>query len=172
MAASYTAYLMRSCADLAPRELLAGTREADLHTIAEDDVSDDAVILDALKQLRIENVKPPGFVFYRLSYRPEGLRQIDVERWPTLEATQGAIAELVETLEAARHPLLPRLRPHLEACVDIVDARFGSSRGEAMAPILASEVARWLAEKYNGIIRAADDTWWKLGRYREYERFA
>ena len=92
MAASYTAYLMRSCADLAPQELLAGTREADLHTIAEDDISDDAIILDALKQLRIENVKPPGFVFYRLSYRPEGLRQIDVERWPTLDATQGAIA--------------------------------------------------------------------------------
>jgi len=39
-----------------------------------------------------------------------------------------------------------------------------------MAPVLASEVTRWLAEQYDGIIRASDDSWWELGAiYHEYQ---
>ncbi len=38
-----------------------------------------------------------------------------------------------------------------------------------MAPVLASEVARWLGARFGGIIRAADDSWWELGRHGEYQ---
>ncbi len=171
MAIRYTVYCKRSVAGVAPEQLLAGVRSADLHTIAEnDEISDDAII-DALDQLRIENVDPSGFRCYRLCYRPTGKRQVDVERWQTADEVRGVATEVLEGLEEEGHPALEHIRTHLQQTVDIVDASFGSSPGEQMAPVLASEVTRWLAEKFDGIIRAADGTWWELGsRHHEYQR--
>lgn len=169
MAIRYTVYCRRSAAGVTPEQLLAGSREADLHTIAENDDIPDDVIRDALRQLRIQNVDPPGFRFYRLCYRPDGVRQIDVERWQTADEVRGVAAEVLEGLEAEGHPALDRIRAHLGQTVDIVSASFGSGPGERMAPVLASEVARWLAETFGGIIRAADYSWWQLGGYGEYQ---
>jgi hypothetical protein len=58
MAAHYILYCRRSAASITPEQLLAGTRQANLHTIAENDGIPDDMIVDALKQLRIENVDP------------------------------------------------------------------------------------------------------------------
>ncbi len=96
------------------------------------------------------------------------MRQIDIDRTQSLDEAQGVATEVLDELEARGHEALARIRSHLAGTVDIVDASFGSSPGEQMAPTLASEVARCLAEDYDGIIRAADQTWWKLGPYGEY----
>src|SRR5262249_31740462 len=112
-----------------------------------------------------------GFRFFRLSYRPTGKRQIDVERWQTEDEVRAVVAEVLEDLEAEGHPALGRIHAHLRQTGDIVSASFGSAPGEAMAPILASEVTGWLAEHFDGIIQAADDSWWELGpRFHEYQR--
>ncbi len=169
MAIRYTVYCQRSAAGVTPEQLLAGTREADLHTIAENDDIPDDVIVEALKRLRVQNVDPQGFRFYRLCYRPDGMRQINVERWQTSSEVHGVVAEVLGGLEDQGHPALDRIRAHLGQTVDIVDASFGSAPGESMAPVLASEVTRWLAQKFGGIIRAADDSWWQLGRHGEYQ---
>jgi hypothetical protein len=169
VAVRYTVYCKQSVAHVTPEQLLAGVREADLPTIAEnDDIPDDAII-SALGSLLIEDVKPGGFCWYRLCYRPSGLRQIDVERWQTPEEVRGVATEVLGDMQDDGHPAFARIRVHLEEVVDIVDASFGSAKGEEMAPILASEVARWLAEKYDGIIRAADGSWWCLGKHDEYK---
>lgn len=169
MAARYTVYCRRSAAAVTPEQLLRGVQFADLHTLAEfSDVPED-LITAALAQLRIENIKPGGFFWYRLGYRPPGKRQIDIERWRTPEEMQGDVAEVLEALEGAAHPALTRIRSHLQATVDVVSASFGSSPEEQMAPVLASEATRWLAEQFDGVIRAADGTWWRLGRHHEYQ---
>jgi len=171
MAIRYTVYCKRSVKEVTPRQLLAGTQIADLHTIAENDNVPEETIVSALRLLRIENVDPVGFRFFRLYYRPEGKRQIDIERWQTLDEVQAVVVEVLEDLETKNHPALNRIREHLGQTVDIVDASFGSSPGELIAPILASEVTRWLAEQFDGIIRAADDSWWELGQqYHEYQQ--
>ncbi|WP_157369151.1 hypothetical protein [Zavarzinella formosa] len=169
MAIRYTVYCRKSVAGVTPEQLLAGSREADLHTIAENDDIPDDVIVDALRQLRIQNVDPPGFRFYRLCYRPDGVRQIDVERWQTADEVLAVVAEVLEGLEDKGHPALDRIRACLGQTVDIVNASFGSAPGEKMAPVLASEVTRWLAQQFDGIIRAADDSWWQLGVHGEYQ---
>jgi hypothetical protein len=169
MAIRYTVYCQQSVADVTPEQLLAGAQVADLHTIAENDDVPDDVIVAALDQLRIVNVNPPGFRWYRVCYCPDGMRQIDVERWQTAEEVRSVLGEVLEGLRAEESPRLACIQSHFEKTVDVVDASFGSAPGEQMAPILASEVTRWLAEKYSGIIRAADDTWWELGRYGEYQ---
>ncbi len=171
MAIRYTVFCKRSVAQVTPEQLLVGTRIADLHTIAENDDVPEDIILSALHQLRMENVDTAGFRFYRLCYRPTGKRQVDVERWQMLDEVRDVVAEVLEGLEADSHPALSRIQTHLSQTIDIVDASFGSSPEEQMAPILASEVTRWLAEKFDGIIRAADDSWWELGsKYHEYQR--
>lgn len=169
MSARYTVYCKISVAAVTPEKLLDGICCADLHTIAEGNDIAEKTIVDALGQLRIEDVDPGGFRFYRLCYRPEGKRQIDVERWQTPEEVKCDLDEVLEELEHDSHPALERIRNHLRSTIDIVDASFGYSRGQEMAPVLASEITRWLAEMFDGIIRAADDTWWELGEHQEYE---
>jgi hypothetical protein len=170
MAVRYTVYCKRSAAEVTPEQLLGGLREADLHTIAENDDVPDDIAEEAVRQLRVERVTPDGFGFYRLCYRPDGMRQIDIERWQTEGEVRSVALEVLEDLAAARCPQLAKIQPHLEQTIDIIDLSFGSSGGEEMATILASESARWLAERCHGIIRAADDSWWELGqRYHEYQ---
>jgi len=166
---SYTVYCKKSVADVTPEQMLAGVNEADLETLAESYDVPDSAIRSARDGLGIVNVDAEqGFHLYRLVYRPGDVRQIDVQRWLTTEAVRDVLAEVVEDLEVEGHALLPRIRTHFEGVVDIVDASFGFSEGEVMAPILASEITRWLAEQYVGIIRAADDSWWTLGTIGQY----
>jgi len=170
MAARYTVYCRKSAANVTAVELLAGTRIADLHTIAEGEGIPEEAIVSALRQLRMENLGSSGFKFYRLCYRPDGNRQVDIERWQTIEEVRTVVEEVLEDLEATSHSVLPRIRSRLAETVDIVDASFGSSESERMAPVLVSEVVRWLAEQFDGIIRAADHSWWELGpKYHEYK---
>lgn len=169
MAIRYTVYCKQSVSHVTPRELLEGVQIADLYTIAEFNDVPDEVIESALDQLRIENIDANGFRFYRLCYRPEGLRQIDVERCQTQEEVRGVVAEVCESLQEKNHPSIDHISSHLKDTMDIVAASFGSSEEEMMAPILASEVARWLAEKFDGLIRAADNSWWQLGAHSEYQ---
>jgi hypothetical protein len=169
VAIRYTVYCRESLAGVTPEQLLRGVQEADLLTIAENDGVSDEVAESAVDNLSIVDLKPETpFTFYRLVYRKGDVRQVDITRCPDIEDVRQHVEEVLEDLEAEAHPLLARIRRHLEGVVDIVNASFGSAAGEAMAPILASEVTRWLAENRAGIIRAADDSWWQLGSVAEY----
>jgi hypothetical protein len=75
------------------------------------------------------------------------------------------IEEVIDNLDP-KAASSKKVRRHLKDCVDTVSASFGSSMpGEAMAPILASEVCRWLAEKLGGIIRDPCGDWYELGEW-------
>src|SRR5262249_47319693 len=165
MAQRHTVYLKRSAARVTPERLLAGIQEVDLGLIAEVcDVPDERVE-EALEHLRIENLQPPGFVFYRLYYRPGQVRQVDVQRWRSRVEIRGVIEEVIENLDP-KAAVSKKVRRYLKSCVDTVSASYGSSMpGEAMAPILASEVCRWLAEKSGGIIHDPCGDWYELGEW-------
>ena len=158
MAQRHTVYLKQSAARVTPEQLLEGIREIDLHLLAESCGVSDELIDEALASLRIEKVKPRGFVFWRLIYRPGEVQQVDIDRLPNV----GAIAEVLEDLD----PDLPCsnvVRRHLSECVESVSASYGGMPGEAMAPILGSEVCRWLAEQFGGIIEDPSGDWYELG---------
>jgi hypothetical protein len=161
MAQRHTVYLKQSAAKVSPEELLAGIQEVELGFIAEVCKVPFDRIDDALRNLRMENVKPPGFLFYRLCYRTEG-RQIDVERWRTPEEAKSVIGETIDNLDPDATSFRA-VRDFLNGCVDTVSASYGSSMpNEAMAPILGSEVCRWLAEKFGGILRDPCGDWYEL----------
>jgi hypothetical protein len=164
MGQRHTVYLKWSAAEITPEELLAGIQEVDLSLIAEVCDAPGERVDEALKNLRIENLRPPGFVFYRLYYRPGDVRQVDVERRRTAEEIRGVIEEVMENLDPETG-CSEKVRQYLRACVDTVSASYGGMPGEAMAPILASEVCRWLAEKLGGIIRDPRGDWYELGEW-------
>lgn len=169
MAIRYTVYCRKPAGGVTPQQLLDGLLQADLVMLAEHDEVPEEMAEAAEEHLAITDLAPDQpFTHYRVVYRPGDVRQIDVERWSSIEEVRGDLAELVEDLEAGRDAVLPRIRPHLDEVIDIVDASFGSSPGEAMAPTLAAEITRWLAEQFDGIVRAADDSWWRLGPAGEY----
>jgi hypothetical protein len=173
VAVRYTVYCRNSVAHVTPEQLLEGVREGDLLTIAERDGVPDDIAEAAESHLAITDLEPERpFTLYRLIYRPGAVRQVDVERWTSRQEVEADIAELVQDLEARGEPLLPRIRRHLEGVVDVVWASYGSGPAEAMAPTLASEVARWLAERFDDIIQAADDSWWQLGEVGQYIELA
>ena len=164
MAQRHTVYLKQSAAKITPEQLLDGIREVDLHLLAESCGVSDELIDEALVNLRIEKVKPKGFNFWRLVYRPGERRQVEIDRLPNA----GAIAEVLEHLDPDL-PCSDAVRAHLGECVESVSASYGSMPGEAMAPILGSEVCRWLAEKFCGTMEDPSDDWYELGECPDFK---
>jgi hypothetical protein len=168
MGIHYTVYC-KKLAHVSPADLLKGVTAADLPAAAKKaGVADDEVGA-ALDVMRVENLKPPGFVVYRLFYRAPALRQVDVECWESKEDVQAVIDEELEELAAEGHPHIKAIRLHLKQCVDVVESSCGLTAGEAMGRVLAAEVVRWFAGRFDGIIRTADEKWWRLGPQGEFQ---
>jgi hypothetical protein len=167
MGIHYTVYCKKSVAHVTPAELLKGVTVADLPALAKQEGAPDEEIAAALDVLHIENLKPPGFVVYRLCHRKSGLRQVDIECWEDKSDVQAVLDEELEELAAERHPHYKPIRAHLKQCVDVIDTSIGNPN-EPVARALAREVARWLAGHFDGIIRTADEKWWRLGPAGEF----
>lgn len=161
MAQRHAVYLKRSAEGITPEQILASIRDVEWDLVAEACGVPRARISEADENLRIENVKPPGFLWYNLYYRPGEQRPVDIERWRTPDQAAGVIEEVIENLnpDAATHK---KVRRYLRGCVDTVAASYGSNLpGEAMAPILASQVCLWLAQQLGGLIRDPCGDWFE-----------
>jgi hypothetical protein len=158
-----TVYCRKPVSALAPAELLAGLRDedrsapagVDYWTLAEHfGIEDEAVVDAALDVLRVrgDDAKGLGCEVY---YRPEAdARPIVVHCWTEPER----VAEELEEAEEGRAPptgVLPRLR----ATKEIVGIELGFSQLEDMGIVLAYELARWLAQKGDGLVVDDDDCW-------------
>jgi hypothetical protein len=161
MGIHYTAYCKKSVAHVTPDALLKGVTAADLAAAAKKVGVSEEDITSALDRLRIENMKPPGFVVYRLHYRPRTMRQVDVECWESKDDLQAILDEELE--ELAGHPHFKPISAYLKQCVDVLEVSCAPGPAEAMGQVLAVEAARWLAGHFDGVIRTADEKWWRLG---------
>ncbi len=167
MGAHYTVYCKKSVAQVTPAALLQGITDADLAARARTEGVPEDQITAALDVLHIENMKPPGFVVYRLHHRPTGLRQVDIECWESKDDVQAVLDEELEELAADGHPHYKAIRAHLKQCMDVIDTSVGVPN-DGMAQVLGREVARWLAGHYDGIIRTAEQKWWRLDGQGEF----
>jgi hypothetical protein len=161
VAQRHTVYLKRSAESITPEQILASIRDVEWDLVAEACDVPMARISEADEYLRIVNVKPPGFVWYKLHYRSGEQRPVDIERWKTPDQAAGVIEEVIENLDAEAASF-KKVRRYLKGCVDTVGASYGSNLpGEAMAPILASQVCLWLAQQLGGIIRDPCGDWFE-----------
>lgn len=159
-----TVYCRKPVSALAPKQLLAGLRDedreapagADYWTLAEHfGIDDEAVVDAALEGLRVRDANATGLGALELCYRPEaGARPIVVHCWTEPER----VAEELEEAEEGRSPptgVLPRLR----ATKEVVGIELGFSQLEDMGIVLAYELARWLAQRGDGLVVDDDDCW-------------
>jgi hypothetical protein len=162
MAQRHTVYLRQSAADITPEQVLAAIRDVEWDLVAQVCKVPRERISEADENLRIENVgPPPGFMRYQVHYRSGDQRPVEIERWQTAEDIAGVIEEVIDNLDPAAASS-DKVRQHLEGCVDTVSASYGPNLpGEAMAPILASQVCLWLAQQLGGIIRDPSGDWYE-----------
>src|SRR5262249_15711605 len=99
MAQRHTVYLNRSAERIPAGQLLAGIRAVEWDLVAEACGVPMERISEADENLRIENVKPPRFLWYKLHYRAGKQRPVDIERWETPDVAAGVIGEVMDNLD-------------------------------------------------------------------------
>jgi hypothetical protein len=158
-----TVYCRKPVAALTPAQLLAGIRDedrsapagVDYWTLAEHyDIEDEAVVDAALDVLRVRGAGATG-LDCEVHYQPEDDRRpIVVHCWSEPER----VAEELAEAEEGRSPP-PAALERLQASKEIVGIELGFSQLEDMGIVLAYEIARWLAQKGDGLVVDDDDQW-------------
>jgi hypothetical protein len=154
-----TVYCRRDCGSLNSGELARGIRDGDLeapagvdyHTLAEDYDVREALVAPALRHLRVtEDLE--------VHYAPnESARPVVVHVWAAPERVREEVEEAHEVRDAPAEA-----SPYLEDCRAVVAIELGSSMAETMGVVLAYEVARYVAQKYDGIVVDDDDSWQRI----------
>ena len=149
-------------AGLGPSDLLAGVRDqdrdapagVDYWTLAEDYGIDDTAVVDAA--LNLLRVQPNGEgLDCELRYQAEDdARPVVVHVWDE----PGRVAEELEEAKDGRDPPAG-IMERLGKTKVIVGIELGFSQLEDMGVVLAYEVARWLAQRGDGLIVDDDNAW-------------
>lgn len=168
-----TVYCRTPVSSLTPAELLAGIRDedpsapagVDYWTLAEGfGIEDEEVVDAALDVLRVRPEQARG-LDCEVCYRPEAdARPIVVHCWREPER----VAEEIQEAEENRSPP-PEALPRLRASREVVGLELGFSQLEDMGIVIAYELARWLAQKGDGLVADDDDQWLsaKVGAWAE-----
>jgi hypothetical protein len=155
----HTVYCKRSVAAVTPENLLKHLEILDFLTLGEDyDISVDAV--RAARPLRIKDIRPGQFRLYHLSYGEPDRRPIEIDRWESEDQRRGAIDETIDNLTIEDRARVKKISDFLRESVDRVSVSFGIDPPAAM---FAWEVVRYFASKFDGIIKADDGEWLKIG---------
>ncbi len=158
-----TIYCREPVSALSPAQLLVGIRGEDPSALAGVDywtlaehfgIEDEAVVDAALDLLRVREPGATGLEC-EVAYRPEDdVRAIAVHCWTEPER----VAEELEEAQEGRSPP-PEALPRLRASKEIVAIELGFSQLEDMGIVFAYEIARWIAQKGDGLVVDDDDCW-------------
>jgi hypothetical protein len=160
MSLRHTVYCRQDPAAITPDELLNHLKPIDFWTLGEDyDIHEKTVNL-ALP-LRIKNIEPERFRLYHLTYGSLNTRPIEIDRWETPEQHRAEIEEMIENRTIQDAERLKKITQWLRESIDRVSVSFGIDPPAAM---FAWEVVRYIASKFDGIIRADDDEWLIIGK--------
>jgi hypothetical protein len=164
MPAWVTVYCAQRVAHLSPDDILAGLRgrdEAalagvDYWSLAEDYEIDPDLVDSALAQLRVVRVGSAP-LDYEVHHATEG-RPLVLHGWTDAERVREEIEEALEDEDAT--PAI--IRAQVSRAVEIVGIELGFSNFEDMGVVLAYELARYLAQKADGVIRSDEDRWLRV----------
>lgn len=152
-------YSKHSVAAVTPENLLKHLRILDFLSLGEDyNIAEDAVRV-ALPS-RIVNARPERFLLYHLSYGRGDTRPVEISRWETEDQRRAAVDETIDNLAIADKARARKIEEFLRQSVDSVSVTFGVDPPAAM---FAWEVVRYFASEFDGIIKADDGEWLKIG---------
>ncbi len=143
-----TVYCRRPVSTTSAEELQTGINGADYFTLAEDYDVDDALVGPAVKALTVSKDLHVSF---------GDSRPIVVHVWSTPER----VAEELSEMHEVRSP--PKsLHEPLKATKEIVGIELGFSHLENLGAVIAYEIARYFAQKGDGLIVDDDDRWQRI----------
>lgn len=159
-----TVYCQKSVAELQPQQLDDGLRDrdpaapagVDYYMLAEERDLDDDAADDALERLEVVRVSP-GPLDVEIRYREGDARPIVVHLWHEPERVAEELEEAVETREAPE-----AVMTQLRGCREIVGIELGFGQLEDMGIVIAFELARYLAQKGDGVIVDDEDQWYTV----------
>jgi hypothetical protein len=160
-----TIYCRRPVSALAPARLLAGIQGHDSEALAGVDywtlaeqlgIEDEAVVDAALDVLRVRGDEELGLRSgCEICYRPEiDARPIVLHCW----SDPARVAEELQEAEESRSPP-PGALSRLRAASEVVGIELGFSQLEDMGLVIAYEIARWLAQRGDGLVVDDDAQW-------------
>ncbi len=159
-----TIYCRKSVANVSAAQLLAGIRDRDPEasagvdylTLAEDYEVAEELVKPALDALRVEaqSAEPLDF---EVAYREPGLRPIVVHHWAEPERVKEELEEAKDVRSVPRS-----LAKRLAETKEIVALELGFPMLEDMGVVFAYEIARYLAQKGDGLIVDDDDRWQRI----------
>lgn len=99
-----------------------------------------------------------------LEIRLEGRRPLQFHVWSAPDRVREEVFELDQIAGA---PAVPAsVRGHLASVQSIIAIELGASQLDTMFEIVAFEVAYYLAEQHNGLIRGPNDAWFDHAAHR------
>jgi hypothetical protein len=158
MASWISVYCRTSVGAITPAALLAGIQDRDPSasagidylTLAEDYDVDEDVVESALECLRVESASKT-FDTYEVHYTKPAKRPVFVRRWTD------ASEHVDEELERKKRP--PKLVTRMRATVEAIGIELGASQLTDFGIVVAYEIARFLAQKGDGVIVDLQHEW-------------
>jgi hypothetical protein len=168
MAEYLTVYCTRSVAAITPDDFLERIGRFDFYTLAEGfGIDDEAVVDQALRALKVEPASSDG-EWFEVHYATEGLRPILVHRWTDPERVQTEREEAKEFVEDAKGAGVKTVLSHLGKVTEVVAFEMKWSALENMGVVIAGNLAEYLAEVGDGLIRDQNDDWWGVKKRVPY----
>lgn len=124
---------------------------------------DPASIALTLSHLEVVS-RPEGIApFFLVKYQPGGGAPLVVYRWDT--AGENGVRWLKQAKEWVKDSLVEAQLAHTR---EILAVSIRAAQLEDMGLLLAYEVARWAAEKGEGLVFGLDGAWYRLNRHRAF----
>jgi hypothetical protein len=156
MSAWITVYCARPLGDLPPSELLAGLRGddpcalagVDYLTLAEDYRIDESLVENCAKTLCVEALHAGPDDWYGVGFSSMGSAPLTLHRWTQPERVAEEVSEVLEQLSLSDGVLSRRLQSSRE----VIGIEMARSQLADMGVVVAFEIARFLAQRGNGVV--------------------
>ncbi len=144
------------------RGILGGDPSAlagvDYLTLAEPfDIDDEDIVDETIQQLEVVADVDPDPDLYEVRYRREELRPIVVHRWRQPDRVREEVTEVLELRDLEIPD--PRLADRLRDSREVVGIELGFSQLEDMGVVVGYEIARYLAQRGDGLVLDEGDRW-------------
>lgn len=144
-----------------PEELLVHLRAVHYPTLCRQYGLDSALINPALSHLAVEGSENEHVPYFLVRYLPETQPPLVVNlvNWPDIRPG---------LTDADQTGLPVSVRSHLKQAQEVYALTLRTAQLHDLGLLLAYEIARWLAQRGEGLVWGLDGSWYRLNAYQAF----
>ena len=143
--------------------LINALKLANHETLCAQYIVDQALIPDALQHLRLVTAQPGNTSIGALHYELGERRPLIIYLW---DVSRAAGSDLLTNL--IKSNLSGDLMMQIRETQQIIGIQIMSQQLKDMGLVFGYEIARWMADQGQGLVRGLDGGWYCLNRYRAF----